>query len=171
MSFKHHTYSKPNLKRSNSKHPNVRVGVGVGVCEWEYMSFESSMQQKIKMKSLNLCSQSFSFTFGCLPLVVLQFVNFSCLMQTYLQSLTVRLEEWRLKRRDTEEWMRHRQLPQDLRERVRRFVQYKWLATRGVDEESILQALPTDLRRDIQRHLCLDLVRRVRSSSIFYLVI
>ncbi|THU66334.1 hypothetical protein C4D60_Mb05t13060 [Musa balbisiana] len=82
-------------------------------------------------------------------------------MQTYLQSMTVRLEEWRLKRRDTEEWMRHRQLPHHLRERVRRFVQYKWLATRGVDEESILQALPADLRRDIQRHLCLDLVRRV----------
>ncbi|THU57553.1 hypothetical protein C4D60_Mb03t04740 [Musa balbisiana] len=82
-------------------------------------------------------------------------------MQTYLQSITVRLEEWRLKRRDTEEWMRHRQLPHDLRDRVRRFVQYKWLATRGVDEESILKALPADLRRDIQRHLCLDLVRRV----------
>lgn len=62
--------------------------------------------------------------------------------------------------------MRHRQLPQNLRERVRRFVQYKWLATRGVDEESILRALPTDLRHDIQRHLCLDLVRRV-SSSMF----
>lgn len=61
--------------------------------------------------------------------------------------------------------MRHRQLPQDLQERVRRFVQYKWVATRGVDEESILHALPTDLRRDIQRHLCLDLVRRVNSFS------
>lgn len=85
-------------------------------------------------------------------------------MKTYLQSITVRLEEWRLKRRDTEEWMRHRQLPQDLQERVRRFVQYKWLATRGVDEESILLALPSDLRRDIQRHLCLDLVRRVSHS-------
>ncbi|KAK7311827.1 hypothetical protein RJT34_10204 [Clitoria ternatea] len=82
-------------------------------------------------------------------------------MQTYLQSITVRLEEWRLKRRDTEEWMRHRQLPENLKERVRRFVQYKWLATRGVDEETILRGLPLDLRRDIQRHLCLDLVRRV----------
>ncbi|CAA2980072.1 probable cyclic nucleotide-gated ion channel 14 [Olea europaea subsp. europaea] len=82
-------------------------------------------------------------------------------MQTYLQSITVRLEEWRLKRRDTEEWMRHRQLPEDLQQRVRRFIQYKWLTTRGVDEESILQTLPTDLRRDIQCHLCLDLVRRV----------
>lgn len=86
-------------------------------------------------------------------------------MQTYLQSITVRLEEWRLKRRDTEEWMKHRQLPQNLRERVRRFVQYKWLATRGVDEETILRGLPIDLRRDIQRHLCLDLVRRVSSSQ------
>ncbi|CAK9138720.1 unnamed protein product [Ilex paraguariensis] len=97
-------------------------------------------------------------------------------MQTYLQSITVRLEEWRLKRRDTEEWMTHRQLPRDLQERVRRFVQYKWLATRGVDEDSILHALPTDLRRDIQRHLCLDLVRRVRyfllssSSNAIYVL-
>ncbi|GJT69932.1 heat shock cognate 70 kDa protein 2 [Tanacetum coccineum] len=57
-------------------------------------------------------------------------------MQTYLQSTTARLEEWR-------------------------FVQYKWLATRGVDEEHILRALPLDLRRQIQRHLCLALVKRV----------
>ena len=66
-----------------------------------------------------------------------------------------------MKQRDTEEWMNHRQLPHELQGRVRGFVQYKWLATRGVDEESILQALPADLRRDIRRHLSLDLVRRV----------
>ena len=82
-------------------------------------------------------------------------------MKSYLQSTTARLEEWRVRRKDTEEWMRHRQLPPDLQERVRRFVQYKWIATRGVDEESILQDLPLDLRRQIQRHLCLALVRRV----------
>ncbi|XP_052183326.1 cyclic nucleotide-gated ion channel 18-like [Diospyros lotus] len=82
-------------------------------------------------------------------------------VQNYLQSSTARLEEWRVKRRDTEEWMRHRQLPPDLQNRIRRFVQYKWIATRGVDEEEILQALPLDLRCQIQRHLCLALVRRV----------
>ncbi|TKY73480.1 cyclic nucleotide-gated ion channel 16 [Spatholobus suberectus] len=82
-------------------------------------------------------------------------------MQNYLQSTTARVEEWRLKQKDTEEWMNHRQLPPELQERVRRFVQYKWLATRGVDEEAILRALPLDLRRQIQRHLCLDIVRRV----------
>ncbi|OWM69563.1 putative cyclic nucleotide-gated ion channel 8 [Punica granatum] len=82
-------------------------------------------------------------------------------MQTYLQSLTVRLEEMRVKRRDSEQWMHHRLLPQELRERVRRYDQYKWLETRGVDEESLVQSLPKDLRRDIKRHLCLNLVRRV----------
>ncbi|KAI7737042.1 hypothetical protein M8C21_009033 [Ambrosia artemisiifolia] len=82
-------------------------------------------------------------------------------MQTYLQSTTVRLEEWRIRRTDTEQWMRHRQLPPELRESVRRYDQYKWVATRGVDEESLLKDLPLDLRRDIKRHLCYDLVRRV----------
>ncbi|XP_024961022.1 probable cyclic nucleotide-gated ion channel 5 isoform X3 [Cynara cardunculus var. scolymus] len=82
-------------------------------------------------------------------------------MQTYLQSLTIRLEEMRVKRRDSEQWMHHRLLPQDLRERVRRYDQYKWLETRGVDEENLVQNLPKDLRRDIKRHLCLGLVKRV----------
>ncbi|KAL8193234.1 hypothetical protein R6Q57_026815 [Mikania cordata] len=82
-------------------------------------------------------------------------------MQTYLQSTTVRLEEWRIRRTDTEQWMRHRQLPPELRQSVRRYDQYKWVATRGVDEESLLKGLPLDLRRDIKRHLCYDLVRRV----------
>ncbi|XP_020208489.1 cyclic nucleotide-gated ion channel 18 [Cajanus cajan] len=103
-------------------------------------------------------------TFFCIILCIAGLVLFSLLignMQTYLQSMTVRLEEWRIRKRDTEEWMRHRQLPPDLQERVRRFVQYKWLATRGVNEEAILKALPLDLRREIQHHLCLSLVRRV----------
>ncbi|KAJ4974762.1 hypothetical protein NE237_007936 [Protea cynaroides] len=100
----------------------------------------------------------------CILICIVGLVLFSQLignMQTYLASMTVRLEEWRVKRRDTEEWMKHRQLPLDLQERVRRFVQYKWLATRGVNEEFILSSLPLDLRREIQRHLCLALVRRV----------
>ncbi|KAL9400495.1 hypothetical protein Peur_009456 [Populus x canadensis] len=44
----------------------------------------------------------------------------------------MRLGEWRLKRRETKEWMRHLQLPYSLRELVGRFVQYKWLATSGL---------------------------------------
>ncbi|XP_042503562.1 cyclic nucleotide-gated ion channel 1-like isoform X2 [Macadamia integrifolia] len=82
-------------------------------------------------------------------------------MQTYLQSTTVRLEEMRLKRRDAEQWMSHRLLPDSLRERIRRYEQYKWQETRGVDEENLLCNLPKDLRRDIKHHLCLALLMRV----------
>ncbi|XP_058095966.1 cyclic nucleotide-gated ion channel 1-like isoform X1 [Magnolia sinica] len=82
-------------------------------------------------------------------------------MQTYLQSTTVRLEEMRVKRRDAEQWMSHRLLPDNLRERIRRYEQYKWQETRGVDEELLLHNLPKDLRRDIKRHLCLALLMRV----------
>ncbi|KAF5445693.1 hypothetical protein F2P56_034728 [Juglans regia] len=99
-----------------------------------------------------------------IALAILGLILFALLignMQTYLQSLTIRLEEMRVKRRDSEQWMHHRLLPQELRERVRRYDQYKWLETRGVDEETLVQSLPKDLRRDIKRHLCLALVRRV----------
>ncbi|KAK9143993.1 hypothetical protein Syun_013393 [Stephania yunnanensis] len=82
-------------------------------------------------------------------------------MQTYLQSNTVRLEEMRVKRRDAEQWMSHRLLPENLRERIRRYDQYRWQETRGVDEENLLYNLPKDLRRDIKRHLCLALLMRV----------
>ncbi|KAI4340416.1 hypothetical protein MLD38_025255 [Melastoma candidum] len=97
-------------------------------------------------------------------IAILGLVPFALLignMQRYLQSTTVRLEEWRLRKNDTELWMRHRQLPTELRDSIRKYDQYKWVATRGVDEEAILKDLPMDLRRDIKRHLCLDLVRRV----------
>ncbi|XP_074566439.1 cyclic nucleotide-gated ion channel 1-like [Curcuma longa] len=82
-------------------------------------------------------------------------------MQTYLQSTTVRIEEMRVKRQDAEQWMSHRLLPEHLRERIRRHEQYRWQETRGVDEEHLLQNLPKDLRRDIKRHLCLALLKRV----------
>lgn len=66
-----------------------------------------------------------------------------------------------MKRMDTEQWMHHRHLPQEMRERVRRHDLYKWITTRGVDEEEILRALPLDLRRDVKRYVCAELVRRV----------
>ncbi|KAH0460378.1 hypothetical protein IEQ34_011041 [Dendrobium chrysotoxum] len=82
-------------------------------------------------------------------------------MQTYLQSTTVRVEEMRMKRRDSEQWMSHRLLPESLRDRIRRHEQYRWQETSGVDEESLLQNLPKDLRREVKRHLCLALLKRV----------
>ncbi|KAL1549429.1 putative cyclic nucleotide-gated ion channel 15 [Salvia divinorum] len=99
-----------------------------------------------------------------IAIAILGLVLFALLignMQAYLQSSTARLEEWRVRRIDTEQWMRHRLLPHEMKQRVRSYDLYRWVTTRGVDEEAILKGLPPDLRRDIKHHLCLDLVRRV----------
>ncbi|KAB1226213.1 putative cyclic nucleotide-gated ion channel 15 [Morella rubra] len=82
-------------------------------------------------------------------------------MQKYLQSVSRQLEEWRVKRADTEIWMDHRNLPPELKESIRHYDRFMWLATKQVDEETILNDLPIDLRRQIKGYLCLSLVRQV----------
>ena len=79
-----------------------------------------------------------------------------------------------MKRQDAEQWMSHRMLPENLRERIRKYEQYQWQENRGVEEEALIRNLPKDLRRDIKRHLCLALVKKVSvthnhvSPSIFF---
>lgn len=127
-------------------------------CLWWGLRNLSSLGQNL-FTSTNVGEINFAILIAILGLVLFALLIGN--MQMYLQSTTVRLEEWRIRRTDTEQWMCHRQLPNDLKQSVRRYDQYSWVATRGVDEEAILKGLPTDLRRDIKRHLCLDLVRQV----------
>lgn len=127
-------------------------------CLWWGLKNLSSLGQNLGT-STYVGEISFAIVIATLGLVLFALLIGN--MQTYLQSTTVRLEEWRIRRTDTEQWMHHRQLPQELRQSVRKYDQYKWAATRGVDEEMLLKGLPLDLRRDIKRHLCYDLVRRV----------
>nr|GMD73562.1 protein CNGC15b-like [Ipomoea batatas] len=127
-------------------------------CLWWGLKNLSSLGQNLST-STYVAEISFAIVVATLGLVLFALLIGN--MQTYLQSTTVRLEEWRIKRTDTEQWMHHRQLPLELRQSVRKYDQYKWIATRGVDEDALLQGLPLDLRRDIKRHLCYDLVRRV----------
>ncbi|KAJ0435278.1 putative cyclic nucleotide-binding domain, Ion transport domain, rmlC-like jelly roll [Helianthus annuus] len=85
-------------------------------------------------------------------------------MQKYLQSLsnlTHRMEEMKEKWREAEDLMSHMSLPDSLRQRVRRDKQYKWKITLGVELDTFFRDLPQDLRRDIKRHLCLTLLKRV----------
>ncbi|CAL5426517.1 unnamed protein product [Camellia sinensis] len=127
-------------------------------CLWFGLRNLSSTGQNLST-SIDIGETVFASLVATIGLIILALLIGN--MQMYIQSATARLEEWRLKRADTEQWMHHRQLPQDLRHCVRKYDQYKWVSTQGVDEESILKDLPTDLRRQIKRHLCLNLVRRV----------
>jgi len=163
----------------------------VFISHWEHAGlksfpchlYERQMVLHIKMWTMNMFSykekekKSSILLMHCIhalqvtkPVMKLSaFLILTCLKQTYLQSTTTRLEEMRVRRRDAEQWMSHRLLPESLRERIRRYEQYKWQETRGVDEENLVRNLPKDLRRDIKRHLCLSLLMRVRISlfSIF----
>ncbi|KAM3204448.1 putative cyclic nucleotide-gated ion channel 6 [Capsicum annuum] len=74
----------------------------------------------------------------------------------------------RIKRRYSEQWMHYKVLPPELRERVQRYDQYKWLETKEVDVQSLMQNMLEDIRRDIKQHLCLNLVRRVPLFETIY---
>ncbi|WJX92508.1 putative cyclic nucleotide-gated ion channel 10, variant 2 [Trifolium repens] len=127
-------------------------------CFWWGLRNLSSVGQNLKTSTYigEIIFAIFIAVFG-LVLFALLIGN----MQKYLQSTTVRVEEMRIKRRDAEQWMCHRMLPEYLKERIRRYEQYKWQENRGVEEENLIRNLPKDLRRDIKRHLCLDLLKKV----------
>ena len=66
-----------------------------------------------------------------------------------------------LRFRDMEWWMRRRQLPSRLRQRVRKYERERWAAITGDEEMEMIKDLPEGLWRDIKRYLCLELVKQV----------
>lgn len=105
------------------------------------------------------------FTMGIIGLGLLLFALLIGNMQNFLQALGRRRLEMSLRRRDVEQWMSHRRLPEQLRRRVREAERYHWAATRGVNEEMLLEDFPEDLQRDIRRHL-FKFVKRVRIFAV-----
>ncbi|XP_062223605.1 cyclic nucleotide-gated ion channel 1-like isoform X1 [Phragmites australis] len=127
-------------------------------CFWWGLQNLSSLGQNMKT-STNTSENLFAVFVSTSGLVLFALLIGN--VQIYLQSASVRIEEMRVKRRDTEQWMAHRLLPENLKERILRHEQYRWQETRGVDEEGLLANLPKDLRREIKRHLCLSLLMKV----------
>lgn len=70
-----------------------------------------------------------------------------------------------LRCRDMEWWMRRRQLPARLRQRVRHYERQRWATMGGEDEMELIKDLPEGLRRDIKRYLCLDLIKKVGTDA------
>ncbi|KAJ0111501.1 hypothetical protein Patl1_00597 [Pistacia atlantica] len=127
-------------------------------CFWWGLRNLSSLGQNLKT-STYVAEIFFAFFISISGLVLFALLIGN--MQKYLQSKTVRVEEMRVRRRDAEQWMSHRMLPENLKDRIRRYEQFKWQETRGVEEDTLIRNLPKDLRRDIKRHLCWDLLKKV----------
>ncbi|XWS32747.1 hypothetical protein CRYUN_Cryun22dG0016100 [Craigia yunnanensis] len=131
------------------------------LCVFVNLQCQPQMHFHLSSYGQNIVTSTLSGeTLFCILICIGGLVFFSHLignMQSSLQSTTARIEEWRIRRRDTEEWIRHCQLPPDFQDHVHRFVHYRWIATRGVDEEAILRSLPLDLRHQIQSIFVLPL--------------
>ncbi|XP_021297778.1 cyclic nucleotide-gated ion channel 2-like [Herrania umbratica] len=82
-------------------------------------------------------------------------------IQVFLHVVMANRKKLQLRRRDVEWWMRRRQLPSGLRQRVRHFESQTWDSMGGEEEMKWIEELPEGLRRDIKRYLCLDLIKKV----------
>ncbi|KAL6000982.1 hypothetical protein ACLOJK_006709 [Asimina triloba] len=110
------------------------------------------------------------FTMGIVGLGLFLFALLIGNMQNFLQSLGRRRLEMQLRRRDVEQWMRHRRLPDNLKRQVRQAERFSWAATRGVNEEELMSNLPEDLQREIRRHL-FKFLKKIRSWMLTVLSI
>ncbi|CAN1856293.1 Probable cyclic nucleotide-gated ion channel 20, chloroplastic [Linum perenne] len=93
------------------------------------------------------------FTMLIIGLGLLLFAFLIGNMQNFLQALGRRRLEMTLRRRDVDQWMKHRRFSPELRRKVLEAERYNWAATRGVNEEMLLENLPEDIQREIRRHL------------------
>ncbi|XP_017222417.1 cyclic nucleotide-gated ion channel 2 [Daucus carota subsp. sativus] len=82
-------------------------------------------------------------------------------IQVFFHSVTPRRRQMQLRYCDIKWWMGRRQIPSELRRRVRHYEQERWKVMGGQDEMKLIKNMPDGLRRDIKRYLCLDLVRKV----------
>nr|XP_007152605.1 hypothetical protein PHAVU_004G144100g [Phaseolus vulgaris]ESW24599.1 hypothetical protein PHAVU_004G144100g [Phaseolus vulgaris] len=86
-------------------------------------------------------------------------------IQKILQDFGRRKQEMSNRQRDVEQWMSHWCLADHLRRRVRQAERFNWAATKGVNEEMLLENLPEDLQRDIRRHL-FTFIKKVRIFAL-----
>lgn len=91
-------------------------------------------------------------------------INKECVLlkKVFLHAVTARRRKMQVRYQDVQWWMRRRQLPVPLRKRVGHFERQRWATMGGVEDDmELIKDLPEGLRRDIKRHLCLDLIKKV----------
>ncbi|XXG81262.1 hypothetical protein AAC387_Pa09g1939 [Persea americana] len=105
--------------------------------------------------------QEVIFSIVCVLSGLLLFTLLIGNIQVFLSAVMAKKRKMQLRCRDLEWWMKRRQLPSRLRQRVRRYERQRWAAMGGEDEMEMINDLPQGLRRDIKRYLCIDLIKQV----------
>ncbi|KAK0596657.1 hypothetical protein LWI29_017799 [Acer saccharum] len=90
------------------------------------------------------------------------FVFFIGNMQIYLQLQTKKLEMIRQKKHEIEQSKSFEKLPKNLQKQIKKHQPEIWEETKGgVEFGNLFNNLPDDLRKNIQRELCLELLKKV----------
>ncbi|KAK2992134.1 hypothetical protein RJ640_002823, partial [Escallonia rubra] len=69
------------------------------------------------------------------------------------------------RRHDVDHWMSHWRLPAELRRKVRESERYHQIATRGINEERLLENVPEELQREIRWHRS-KFIKKVRIFAL-----
>jgi len=59
------------------------------------------------------------------------------------------------------QYLRYKQIPDELNDRVRKYYEYVWSRHRGLSHNTLLQDLPLSLRYEVTHHLAKELLERV----------
>lgn len=115
-------------------------------CFWWGLRNISALGQNLKTS--NSAGEVFFAIIICVSGVLL-FAGLIGNVQKYLQSTSIRVDEWEAKKRDTEQWMPSEDLPDDLEKCI------EWEKTNSIEREAHLRSLPKDLRVEAKRNLYL----------------
>ncbi|CAN6935260.1 unnamed protein product, partial [Brassica oleracea] len=121
-------------------------------CFWWGLRNLSALGQNLETS--NSAGEVFFAIIICVSGVLLYAV-FIGNVQKYLQSTSIRVDEWEAKKRDTEQWMSSEDLPDYLKERIRKWEYDEWEKNSGTKREAHLPSLPKDLRVEAKRNLYL----------------
>ncbi|TXG71369.1 hypothetical protein EZV62_006304 [Acer yangbiense] len=88
------------------------------------------------------------------------FVFFIGNVQIYLQSKTIKSEMIRQKKQQIEQCTSFAKLSEDLQKKIKRYQPDIWEETKGADFEFLFN-LPEELRKNMKRELCLELLKKV----------
>eukprot|EP00884_Botryococcus_braunii_P013800 jgi/Botrbrau1/22420/Bobra.0091s0023.2 len=83
------------------------------------------------------------------------------ILTTLLIHLNAAASDYNAQMQELHQYMTHRHLPQELRQRIKESYEARWKAEKHFNEEELLQELPASLRTEVSMHLCKDLIAAV----------
>ncbi|XP_059450245.1 cyclic nucleotide-gated ion channel 1-like [Corylus avellana] len=136
-------------------------------CFWWGLRNLSSLGQNLQTSSyfLENCFSAYISIFG-----LLLFLYFIGTVQTYMQIATEKSEEitqnMKHKELDIKLWMSRNKLPDEMKERIISCIQHRLKENKDFDTEKPIPHLSNiNLVKEIKRHLCLPLLKKVQSLN------